>query len=248
MRPDISQCAARPFNLCHLNRSPVPDQSNLWYCTVTRTDRHLNYLDMTENPTPYDRFLERYEDERVPWDDPNPPPEIEILAAQLPPGRALDLGCGYGRVAIYLARLGWSVDAIDFIPKAIEIARQRAMDAGMSERAKFHISSAAALDFLSPPYDLAIDIGCMHSFSEEAVIAYSREVMRLVRSGGVYILFAHLRNEDEMDETDGPRGIREATIIERLRPGFNLERVERGVTQVEDRPPWDSGWFWFRRL
>jgi hypothetical protein len=32
-----------------------------------------------------------------------------------------------------------------------------------------------------------------------------------------------------------------------LRGTFRLEHVERGVTQVEDRPPWNSAWFWFRR-
>ena len=40
--------------------------------------------------------------------------------------RILDLGCGPGRASIYLARLGWQVDGVDFVPQAIATARQRA--------------------------------------------------------------------------------------------------------------------------
>lgn len=202
---------------------------------------------MFETTDAYNRFYERYEEGRVPWDDPIPPPEIEALAASLSPGRALDLGCGFGRVAIYLARFGWSVDGVDFIPRAIEVARERAASAGLSALARFHIGSAAAMDFLEPPYDLVIDIGCMHSFTEEMLRGYRHEVARLLRPGGHYVLFAHLRAVSSTFDDDGPRGIPESTIMGMTRDEFDIERVEYGVTQVEDRPAWDSGWFWFRR-
>lgn len=204
-------------------------------------------MNMFETDHTYHRFLSRYEEGGVPWDDPLPPPEIEALAATLPPGRALDLGCGFGRVATYLARAGWSVDGVDFIAQAIDVARERAAIAGVSDRARFHVASAAALDFLEPPYDLAIDIGCMHSFTEELLKGYRRELSRLLRPGGLYVLFAHLRDESAPDENDSPRGIPEETIMDTLSDEFGLERVEYGVTQVKDRPLWNSGWFWFRR-
>src|SRR5579863_3577259 len=47
-------------------------------------------------------------------------------ARSLPPGRALDLACGTGRNALWLAQHGWSVTAVDGSPAAIEILRQRA--------------------------------------------------------------------------------------------------------------------------
>lgn len=200
-----------------------------------------------EKPNAYERFLERYEADRVPWDNPLPPPEIIDLAADLEPGRALDLGCGFGRVPIYLARLGWSVDGVDFVPRAIDVARERAVAANVSDRARFHVASAAELDFLVPPYDLAIDIGCMHSFSDEMLRAYRSELIRLLRPKGLYVLFAHLRGEPEAIDEDGPRGVPERVVRELLDEDFQLERVDYGVTQVEDRPPWNSAWFWFRR-
>jgi SAM-dependent methyltransferase len=203
---------------------------------------------MTDDESPiFDKFLQRYEDERTPWDDPAPPPEIVALGEELSPGRALDLGCGYGRVAIFLARLGWSVDGIDFIPKAIAVARQRASAVGVSERARFHVASAARLDFLRPPYDLAVDIGCMHSFTEELLRGYQSELARLLRPGGSYVLFAHLSDTDGDGNDDKPHGISEDRIDRLMADDFQLERVEHGIIQVEDRPPWNSGWFWFRR-
>lgn len=201
---------------------------------------------MSEELSTYERFLDRYEAGAVPWDDPSPPPEIIELAAELPPGRALDLGCGYGRVAIYLAGLGWSVDGIDFIPKAIEVARQRAAAAGLSRQANFHVATAAELSFLNLPYDLAVDIGCMHSFAEEMLLAYRDEVARLLRDEALYVLFAHLR--DELIEVDDrPRGIPEEMIMDLMERSFRLERVSYGMTQVADQQPWRSAWFWFRR-
>lgn len=201
---------------------------------------------MSEPPSAYDRFRERYAEGCVPWDDPLPPPEIMALADELAPGRGLDLGCGYGRAAIYLARCGWTMDGVDFVPQAIAVARQRARAAGVARRATFHVASAAVLDFLTPPYDLAIDIGCMHSFTAEMLAGYRAELVGLLPHGARYVLFAHLRSDEEGD--DAPRGIPESTILGLLGRDFVLQRVERGTTQVEDKPPWNSGWFWFRRV
>lgn len=202
---------------------------------------------MSDETTAYDRFRERYEEGHVPWDDPLPPPEIIALAEELAPGQGLDLGCGYGRAAIFLAQRGWTMDGVDFIPQAITEARQRARAAGVAGRARFHVASAAALAFLAPPYDLAIDIGCMHSFGEELLAGYRAELARLLSPGGRYVLFAHLRGDEGAGE-DAPRGIPEATIMSLMELDFVLERVERGTTQVEDKPAWNSAWFWFRRV
>ena len=193
------------------------------------------------------RFAERYTEGRVPWDDPTPPPEIVVLAEALPPGRALDVGCGFGRAVIYLAERGWSAVGVDFVPQAIAEARRRAAVAGVADRASFHVASATDLAFLEPPFDLIIDVGCMHSFTEEMLAAYRDEIARLLRPGGQYVLFAHLHDAAEPERDDGPRGIAEATIYDLLEKAFRLERAEHGVTQVEDRPPWRSGWFWFRK-
>jgi SAM-dependent methyltransferase len=55
-----------------------------------------------------------------------PNPFLAEVAPHLPPGRALDVGCGAGRDAVFLASLGWSVVAVDVLPDAIERGRDLA--------------------------------------------------------------------------------------------------------------------------
>lgn len=190
------------------------------------------------------RFTERYTAGQVPWDNTLPPPEVQNLVAALPKGRALDLGCGYGRTSIYLAQNGWEVDGVDFVPQAIEEAKRRAAEAGALAQIQFHVGSVADLHFVHGPYDLAIDIGCMHSLSEPLQIAYRDELLRLLRPGAAYLLFARLRNQDD-DPADGPSGMEEAALRTLFAP-FKLQKVEMGVTEGEDYS-WRSGWFWYLR-
>jgi SAM-dependent methyltransferase len=189
------------------------------------------------------RFTERYANGQVPWDDTLPPPEVQDLVATLPAGRALDLGCGYGRTAIYLAQNGWQVDGVDFVPQAIEEAKRRAALSGVLAQIQFHVGSVADLHFVNEPYDLAIDIGCMHSLSAPLQIAYRDELLRLLRPGAAYLLFARLHSPD--DDPDGPRGVNEDALRALLAP-FKLQKSELGLTEGEDYS-WRSGWFWYVR-
>ncbi len=192
----------------------------------------------------FDQLLEFYQAGPVPWDQPDPPPEVLAFVPTLPVGRALDLGCGLGRAALYLARLGWQVDGVDFIPQAIAEARARAGQTGL-DQVRFHLGSVTQLDFLTGPYDFALDVGCAHSFSLDELQAYHRELLRLLRLGGHYLLFAHLNQVDP--ELEMRRWLEEAALLDIFAEGFALERVEYGQTQVGDQAPWRSAWFWFKR-
>ena len=191
-------------------------------------------------------FKERYKSGTIPWDDDLPPPEVMALAEKLPAGRALDLGCGYGRSSIYLAANGWQVDGVDFVPLAVEIARERAEEAGAAGRIQFHAAPVSNLDFLRGPYDLALDIGCMHSMTGAELFAYRDELLRLLPEVGVYLLFAHLREKQESGE-DERRWIEEASLFSLFSEGFVLDHAVYGTTQVGDKPPWRSAWFKFCR-
>jgi cyclopropane fatty-acyl-phospholipid synthase-like methyltransferase len=200
-----------------------------------------------ENQESLDRFTERYSNGQVPWDDTLPPPEVQRLVQTLNPGRALDLGCGYGRTAIYLAQNGWQVDGIDFVPQAIAEAKQRALVAGVAKSIQFHTGSVADLNFLTGRYDLAIDIGCLHALSQPMQLHYHNGLRRLLCAEAPYLLFARL-HEPEPDSGDGEErfsGLAEADVLA-LFADFHLENSEFGVTQGTDYS-WRSGWFWFRR-
>ncbi len=195
----------------------------------------------------YRQLRERYETGDVPWDAELPPPEVMGIVERLPPGRALDLGCGYGRTAIYLAQHGWQVDAVDFVELALEEAERRAAEAGAE--VAFHHGSVTDLDFLDGPYDLAVDVGCGHALDKEALRAYRDELRRLLRPGAVFLFFARIRDggADPGEEGDGPRGLDEPLFRRHFAQGFDLYRYEPGITEMEDGNSWKSAWFWLRK-
>jgi len=192
----------------------------------------------------YSRFVERYEAGEVPWDDALPPPEVMNLVRPLTPGRALDLGSGYGRTAIYLAQQGWLVDGIDFVPQAIAEARRRAGAAKVQDRITFHVASVADLGFLDGRYQLAVDVGCLHALDETQQQGYQQGVARLLEQGAPYLLFARL--QDETSDDEGPSGILQSDVESLFSAAFRLQKVEIGVTHNPENS-WRSGWFWFVR-
>lgn len=196
--------------------------------------------------TNFDRLLNLYETGSLPWDQPKPPPEVIALVATLPVGRALDLGCGLGRAALYLASLGWQVDGVDFIPQALVEAKARASAAGLAAKICFHQGSVTQLDFLHGSYDFVLDVGCAHGLAPHELKTYHRELCRLLKPAAIYLLFAHL-NDAEI-ESEAQRWLDETYLKQLFAEGFVLERVEYGQTQVNDQAPWRSAWFWFKRI
>jgi cyclopropane fatty-acyl-phospholipid synthase-like methyltransferase len=169
---------------------------------------------------------------------------IEI-ASELPAGRALDLGCGFGRASIYLASLGWEVDAVDFVPEAIATAGTRAKTAGVDIR--FHLCSVTDLGFLRGPYDLTIDVGCSHGLDQDGFSRYQDHLSRLLKPTGRFLLFARLQ-PNSSDETEETSGFDKANLMASFASHFHLEWARFGETVVEEKPPWPSGWFlWSRK-
>ncbi len=75
---------------------------------------------------------ERYSGDRV-WSG-RVNVQLEAEAADLTPGRALDVGCGEGGDALWLAQHGWQVTASDFADAALERVAQHAAEAGLGDR------------------------------------------------------------------------------------------------------------------
>ena len=194
----------------------------------------------------YDRLAAFYDSGEVPWDDKDPPPEVMAFLATIPAGKALDLGCGYGRAAIYMALHGWDVDAVDFIPGAIAEATKRAAKAHADVH--FHLSKVTDLDFLAGEYDFGLDVGCSHSLKADELQTYRDHLQRLIRPGGIFMLFARMQDDLGDDAQEGPPGLDFKDIQALYSEGFELEWMERGRTQGGDDEWWLSAWFRFRRI
>lgn len=102
----------------------------------------------------------------------------------LAPGRVLELGCGHGRNATYLASLGYSVDAVDFSARAIEWARERAKQAGTP--VDFQCCSIFDAIFTEGSYDLVYDSGCFHHLPPHRRQDYTGLVRAALKPGGSY--------------------------------------------------------------
>ncbi|WP_329793962.1 methyltransferase domain-containing protein [Lentzea sp. DG1S-22] len=108
----------------------------------------------------------------------------------LPPGRALDLGCGPGRNSVYLARNGWDVTGVELVGHAVRRARRRAADARVAVR--FLHGDVTKLSELGVGggYSLVVDAGCYHALPVELRADYVREVTAAAAPGALMILIA----------------------------------------------------------
>lgn len=138
-------------------------------------------------------FIQRYEQQNIPWDTGITPPEIIAIVAELSPGKALDLGCGTGTNVRFLLEHGWQADGIDFVPHAIEMAGQKLNDFPTEQYGLYchDVTRLDEVEGLRSPYDLVIDIGCGHSLSLELGAKYARDLAALLKPGGVFMLYTH---------------------------------------------------------
>ena len=133
------------------------------------------------------------------WESPQTPPElVALIAAELiPPGsRTLDLGCGAGAEAIFLARQGFRAVGVDSSSRALTIARAQAAAAGVS--AEFHLSDVTTpLPFPDHSFDFASDRGCWHVIDRDQRESYAQELSRVLRPGARVLLRGARVDDDE---------------------------------------------------
>jgi SAM-dependent methyltransferase len=166
---------------------------------------------------------ERYARGETPWDTGQPSSELRRVLPEisLRPCRALELGCGSGANAVWLAQQGFDVTAVDLSPRAVEQARRRAEAAGA--RVRFLVA-----DVLQPPpeltgaFDFFFDRGCYHAVRRENVAAYLETLRRLTHPGTLGLILAG--NAREPHEP-GPPVVSEEQIRSELGTLFEIVRL-----------------------
>jgi SAM-dependent methyltransferase len=166
------------------------------------------------------RWDERYDRGETPWDTDQPSSELlrVLREASVAPCRAVELGCGTGANAVWLAGQGFDVTALDVSSRAIERARQRAAAAGVAV-------CFLTADVLRPPEELAgpfdffFDRGCYHVVRREDVAAYLATLRRLTRPGSVGLVLAGNAREPH---DPGPPTVSEQEIRAELGSLFDI--------------------------
>lgn len=184
--------------------------------------------------------------EALPWHREEPPALLaRAVAARQAPGRALDLGCGAGVHAVYLAQKGYAVWGVDFVPRALELAAARARAAGVSVEL---VEADVLACELPAPFELVLDSGCLHHIPAAQLPAYRARLDRWLAPGGDYLL-VHFGKRHALDwRPVGPRRTRRERIVEIFAP-LRLEAYEETLFELPlpAGPTGMAGVYWFRR-
>jgi SAM-dependent methyltransferase len=139
----------------------------------------------------------------------NPNAALVDAVAQLPGGRAVDLGCGEGADAIWLAQHGWHVDAVDLSRTAIDRARAAATAAGAAG-VTFHVGDVVdwsqSKENWSQGKENGYDLVCasfLHSPDEQGRHRLLEQAALLVAPGGRLLIISHAAPAPWVDQHDG---------------------------------------------
>ena len=126
--------------------------------------------------------------ERIPWNSESPPEILVDLvrSGKVLPCKAIDLGCGAGNYALFLAGAGFDMTGVEISPRAIEMARERAAAQGV--RCIFLVADLLGdLHEIRDTFDFAYDWEVLHHIFPEDRERYVRNVHRILRPGGKYL-------------------------------------------------------------
>ncbi|HTW38040.1 MAG TPA: class I SAM-dependent methyltransferase [Steroidobacteraceae bacterium] len=164
---------------------------------------------------------EQYKAGETPWDTGEPDEHlVEFLRSRsVARGRALDVGCGTGTNALWLARQGFAVLGIDIASAAIETARAKARTATLD----CHFATA---DFLGAsradgPFDLVFDRGCFHVFDKaEDRARFAARVAPLLKRDGKWLSLIGSTEGPERDSGPPRRSARD--VIGAIEPQLQI--------------------------
>jgi SAM-dependent methyltransferase len=173
-----------------------------------------------------------------PWDVGHPQASIRAVAdAGGIRGRVLDAGCGTGEHSLMAAAMGLETTGIDGSPTAIEVARRKAEERGLTVR--FLLADALDLGSLGEVFDTVIDSGLFHVFDDDDRARYVESLAAATAPGGrVYVLCF----SDRFPPGFGPRRVSQDEIRASFSQGWTVEAIEAAVFEVNIGPASIPAW------
>ena len=183
--------------------------------------------------------------ESLPWHREDPPPLLERAVEARPTrGRALDVGCGEGVYAVWLARQGFTVTGLDFVTAALSATRSRAEAAGV----ELELIQGDVVDHQpGAPYDVVLDSGCLHHLPGAKRAAYRARVDEWLAPGGDFVL-VHFSSRPQVGWIPrGPSHLSKDQAVELFSP-FELRASDETVFEVPfPMGNMRAGVYWFSR-
>ena len=134
--------------------------------------------------------------EEIPWNIEAPPDALVELveSGKVKPCKTIDLGCGAGNYAIYLADIGFDVTGIDLSPTAIKIAKENAKRKGV--KSSFLVADVLGdLDEVKETFDFAYDWELLHHIFPNERKKYVKNVHKILNPNGKYLSVCFNEND-----------------------------------------------------
>ncbi len=182
----------------------------------------------------------RYRSGDLPWDSGRPDDNLTKLVRDesIPRCAAMEIGCGTGTNAIWLAQQGFGVAGVDISPTAIEMAREKLATTAAD-------CTFVALDILEEtvpgsPFGFVFDLGCFHAFdSPEERAGFAVAVAGHLEPGGLW--FSLLGSADDPPRDIGPPRRSASEIVLAVESHFEI--LALGTTHFNvDRPEPPRAW------
>jgi len=183
-----------------------------------------------------DRIYRNTPLEEIPWNIETPPDVLVELveSGKVKPCKTIDLGCGTGNYAIYLASIGFYVTGIDISPTAIKIAKENAKKKGV--KCIFLVTDVLGnLDEVKETFDFAYDWELLHHIFPEQRKKYVENVYRILNPKGKYLSVCFSEKEVEFGGSGKYRETRLGTILyfssedelrDLFKPYFNIKKLK----------------------
>ena len=187
---------------------------------------------------------QNYIDGFLPWDSGRPDEHLLAMAPTLLAAgtRVLEIGCGTGTNAVWLAQQGCRVKAVDLAPVAVERAQVRAHAAGVD--VDVSVQDVLAAPIAGGPFDVVYDRGVFHVFDDPADQGrFAARVAESLRPGGLWLSIAG-STEGPIRETGPPRrSLRDMVdVIEPLMEALSLVDTQFETGGLGEARAWRCLW------
>ena len=173
---------------------------------------------------------------RMPWDTGPREELVELVeSGRIAPSRAIDLGCGTGSNAIFLAQHGFDVTAVDYAASAIEKARKKAEAAGAA--VTFIEDDLTDLRHVSGPFDFLVDYSVLDDLRPKGRDLYVENVLPLTHPGSRYLLYTFEWPPRWWEKNLLSSALEPGEVEQRFGEYFEIERIGGEA----DLPGWMRG-------
>ena len=181
-------------------------------------------------------FNQRYVSGDLPWDLGHPDHNLirAVRDFEIEACTALDIGCGTGDNALWLAQQGFTATGVDLAEKAIDLALEKSET--MKTHAEFFVRDILKDDIPGNPFQFVFDRGCFHTFrTKKQRKLFARNVHNLLDKGGHWLSLIGSVDDGRLDI--GPPKRTAMEVVTAVEPYFEILSLQQGRFDSKSEMP-----------